>query len=322
MIVASRLEELASVEGPLALTIGVFDGMHRGHRAVTDLLRAEAGAESAFTLVVTLDPHPLEVLRPGDAPPLLTTPPERVHLLGRAGVDGVFVFPFRRETAALSPEEFLAAVTPARARLVVLVIGHDFRMGRGREAGFEELAKLGEARGFRVTRTPAMRGDGEAVSSTRIRTLLREGRVREAAELLGHAYLVEGEVVPGRGIGRTLDFPTANVDGKDARKLLPAPGVYAVRVEIAREGGVERPGVMNLGTRPTFGPGETALEVHLPGFTGDLVGERLRVALVERLRDEQRFEGPGALRAQIAQDVREALRILERPRVLSSEERG
>jgi riboflavin kinase/FMN adenylyltransferase len=312
MIVGTRREELAAVEGPLALTIGVFDGFHLGHRAVFELLRREARAHAAFSLVATFDPHPLEVLRPAETPPLLTTPRERVHFFERSHIDGALVVPFGRETAALSPEEFLDAVTPPRARLAALVIGFDFRMGKGRSAGFAELEEIGRARGFRVVRAEPRANDGDPISSTRIRALLREGRAREAAALLGHPYWIEGVVVPGRGVGRTLEFPTANIDVKDPRKLLPGNGVYAVRVTLLDRGAESLlPGVMNVGTRPTFGLQDRVVEVHLPAFSGDLVGARLGVDLVERIREERRFPSPDALKARIAEDVAAARKILQ-----------
>jgi riboflavin kinase/FMN adenylyltransferase len=194
--------------------------------------------------------------------------------------------------------------------LAVLVIGYDFRMGRDREAGFEELSRLGEEEGFRVVRAEPAILDGDPISSTRIRSLVREGRVRKAAELLGHRYLIQGEVVRGRGVGRTLDYPTANVDARERKKLLPMPGVYACLVRIQGESGL-RPGVVNIGTRPTFGGGGVTVEAHLPGFEGDLTGRALGIELVDRIRDERRFPGPEELKARIAEDVLEARRILE-----------
>jgi riboflavin kinase/FMN adenylyltransferase len=310
VIAARRLEELESITGPLAVTIGVFDGCHRGHEVVFDLLKAEARRENAFAAVVTFDPHPLEILRPGDAPALLTTLAERLYWFERSGIDGALVVPFSREIAALSAARFLDAVLPKRARFAVLTIGFDFRMGKDRAGGFEELQALGRERGFRVARAAPMSDAGEPVSSTRIRVLLREGKVVDAAELLGHRYLIQGDVVRGRGLGRTLGFPTANVDPGDPRKLLPRAGVYAVVVSI--EGGSpSHPGVMNVGTRPTFGLTETVVEVHLHSYAGDLLGKRLGIELVERIRDERKFAGPEALKARIQEDVAVARRILE-----------
>lgn len=314
MIVARAREDLAGLRGPFALCIGVFDGVHRGHAAMLVALRREAEADGASPVVVTLHPHPLEVLRPDAAPPMLTTLRERIELLERHGPEAVFAYPFDRETAALAPMEFLESCLPSGAKLGTLVVGYDFRMGKGRAAGYEELRAEGERRGFRVVRVGPAGGE-EPISSTRIRNLLDEGRVAEANALLGHRYLVRGTVVRGRGVGRTLDFPTANVDVEESRKLLPRMGVYAVFVRIPGEDGPPRAGVMNRGTRPTFGGTDPSLEVHVPGYRGDLVGREIAVELVERIRDEKAFEGPEALSERIREDVREARKILERRQI-------
>ena len=310
MIVAQAREGLSALQGDVAATIGVFDGVHRGHQAVLAALSAEAARGNERTLVVTLDPHPLEVLRPEAAPPLLTTPEERCGLLGALDQppDAVLVRRFDRAVAGLSPEEFLRGVVPPGARLARLVLGYDFRMGKDRSGGPEEISALGARQGFAVLRVEPSVNGGDPVSSSRIRRHVAEGRVREAAALLGHPYRMDGTVVPGRGVGRILHFPTANVDIPDARKLRPAHGVYAVRVRLPGEAR-RRDGVMNFGTRPTFEAGE-ALEVHLPGFDGDLSGQSLILELIERIRDERRFPGPEALTAAIAADVEEARKIL------------
>ncbi|MGQ0722369.1 MAG: riboflavin biosynthesis protein RibF [Candidatus Eiseniibacteriota bacterium] len=311
MIVFRHRDELRDLPGPFGVTVSVFDGVHRGHVAIVRALQRECALDGASAVVVALDPHPLEVLRPEKAPRLLTTAEERVELLARHGAAAVFVFAFSRETAALAPAEFLTRLLPENARLSTLVVGHDFRMGKGRAAGYEELREQGETAGFRVIRVGPEGGE-EPVSSTRIRELVAEGAVADAAKLLGHPYLARGVVVKGRGIGRTLDFPTANVDVGDRRKLLPAFGVYAVRVRIAGDPGEARPGALNRGTRPTFDGGEPTMEVHLPGFEGDLIGRTLSIEFVDRIRDERRFDGPEALAARIEVDLREARKILEK----------
>jgi riboflavin kinase/FMN adenylyltransferase len=299
MIVTERVEDLA----PL--------GCHLGHRAVFDLLRREAEPLGAAPVIVTLDPHPLEILRPQDAPSLLTTRAERVDLLAESSPAAILVHAFRRETAMLTASEFLRAIVPSPLRLALLVVGFDFRMGRDRTGGFEELSALGKEEGFRVVRAEPAIANGEPISSTRIRGLLKQGQIRAATELLGHRYRIQGQVVRGRGIGRTLDYPTANVDGEDGRKLLPLPGVYAVLAKVLEEGGALRPGVMNIGTRPTFGLEELKIEVHFPGFDGDLSGCTLRIEIVDRIRDEKRFPGPEELRKRIALDVEVARKILQ-----------
>jgi riboflavin kinase/FMN adenylyltransferase len=311
VIVTERVEDLAPLERPLAMTPGVFDGCHLGHRAVLGLLLREAAKLDAAPVFVTFDPHPLEILRPDDAPSLLTTREERIHLLAQSSPAAILVHAFHRETAALTPVEFLRAIVPPSSHLALLVVGYDFRMGRDRSGGFEELLELGRERGFRVLRAEPVVLNGEPVSSTRIRALVQEGQVRAAAELLGHRYLIQGKVVRGRGIGRTLDYPTANVDVPDGRKLLPLPGVYAVLATVLEEEEALRPGVMNIGTRPTFGLTEMKIEVHFPGFEGDLTGRTLRIELVDRIRDEKRFPGPEELRQRIALDVEVARKILQ-----------
>jgi riboflavin kinase/FMN adenylyltransferase len=311
LIVIESLAGLGQLSGPLALCVGVFDGVHRGHRAVFDVLRSEAQKRGAVSLVVALDPHPLQVMRPEIAPPLLTTRLERIRLIERAALDALLVYPFDIQTARLSAVEFLTRVTPPAATLVVLVLGHDFRMGRDRSGGFPELRAAGEAAGFDVVRVGPQAVRGEIVSSSRIRELVAAGRVREAAELLGHRVVLAGRVVSGRGVGRTLEYPTANVDGEDRRKLLPKFGVYAVWARLLN-GDEERdlPGVMNVGTRPTFGAAEPTVEVHLPDFRGDLVGKTLSLRIVDWIRPERTFESPEELARRIAQDVAEARRIL------------
>jgi len=309
VIVARSRQELSGLRGACALCIGVFDGVHRGHAAIVAALRREAKEAAAASVVVTLHPHPMDVLRPDRAPAALTSADERVELLARHGPDAVFVYPFSRETAALEPEAFLESARPPGAKLAVLVVGYDFRMGKGRAAGYDELSALGEKRGFRVVRV-GPEGSEQPISSTRIRDLIGEGRVAEANDLLGHRYLVRGTVVRGRGVGRTLDFPTANVDVGETRKLLPRNGVYAVLVTLPDEPEA-RAGVMNRGVRPTFGGTDPTLEVHVPGFRGDLLGREISVEIVERIRDERAFDGPEALAARIEEDVREARKILE-----------
>ena len=310
MIVVLSPEELAG-GGPLGVTVGVFDGVHVGHADVFAALRAGAGGEMR-TLGVTLDPHPLEVLRPEIAPKLLSTAEERARLIAAlpGAPDALLIRGFDRDTAGLSPGEFLRSLLPSDAELKLLVIGYDFRMGRDRSGGFDELCEIGARRGFDVVRVPATMDGGEPVSSSRVRSHLQAGDLREANRLSGHPYPVQGTVRSGRGIGSGLQFPTANVDVGDVRKLLPEFGVYAAQVAILPDPR-PLPAVLNWGKRPTFGPSESVLEVHLLDFEGDLTGHELEVRFVDRIREERQFDGPEALREQIARDVTEARERLQ-----------
>lgn len=284
----------------VAVSIGMFDGVHRGHQAVLAEAREAADRAGASLLAFTFDEHPRTVLAEEPPGPRLSSPGTRVALLRAAGVDAVRVLRFRRELAAKSPRQFLLDHVLPFGRLAALVVGYDFAMGRDRAGTAAHLTGLGAESGFTVRSVPPVFFGGSPISSSRIRNALAGGQVEEAARLLGRPYRVVGLVVSGDGRGRMLGFPTANLAVED-RLLLPGGGVYAVRI-----GGVSPatwPAVLNLGLRPTFGGGPVTAEAHLIGFTGDLLGRRLKVEFVARIREERRFEGPGALIEQIARDV-------------------
>lgn len=292
--------------GEFVATIGVFDGVHVGHQ---ELIRAtRAAASGAEVRVVTFDPPPAAVLAPGRFGPQLTPVGEKVPLLEAHGADRVMVLRFDREMAALDPEAFLARHLDDAGRLRHLVIGHDFALGRDRAGDEKRLAAIGAARGFGVTRLPAVRREGQVVSSTRVRQALAAGDLAGVTDLLGRPYRLLGPVVAGHGRGSGIGIPTANV-ALPSDKLPPPLGVYAVRAR--PPGGVFLPAVMNFGRRPTFGGGEAVVEVHLLDFRGDLRGQLLEVDLVHWIREERRFPGPEALVAQIRADMaaaREQLR--------------
>jgi len=291
-----------------AVTVGVYDGLHAGHRAVLALLRRRAlelgGLETA---VVTFDPHPLQVVAPEHAPRLLTGMGHRLELLEQTGVDLAAVLPFDEETRLLTPAAFAATVLAGALRARLVVVGEDFRFGHNRVGNVASLAELGDAHGFAAEILPLVGGQAP-ISSTRVRAMVAAGDVEEAAAALGRPHEVRGIVVPGDGRGRTLGFPTANV-ALPPGLAVPRSGVYAVRA--GKTGEPLLPGVANIGTRPTFGGVGEALEVHLLEWTGDLYGATLRVAFVSRLRDERRFAGAGELAEQIIADVAAARRRLD-----------
>jgi riboflavin kinase/FMN adenylyltransferase len=295
---------------PSAVAVGNFDGVHRGHQALVSAAVATAGATGGASVVLTFDPHPARVLRPGHAPAALTTLSQKQELLAGLGVDRLAILPFDHGVARLSPEEFARSVLVETLGASNVAVGESFRFGRGREGDARGLVQLGSRLGFEVHAVPAVLEGGRPVSSSRIRSELAHGHAAAAKALLGRAYFVDGQVVRGDGRGRTIGVPTANIAPEN--EILPAAGVYAGRCALAS--GEAWPAVVNLGRRPTFGGGDLALEAHLLGFEGDLYEARVRLSFEERLRDEQRFSSKEELVARIREDVATARALLSGPR--------
>ena len=290
------------------VTVGTFDGVHRGHQDVLARLVAKARGAGLPAVVVTFDIHPLEVVRPASAPPLLTVADEKIEVLAESGIDYLAMLPFTRALASYPAEQFVDDVLRARFRMRSLLIGHDHGFGRGRAGDVEVLRTLGSRDRFEVEVVPAVAlGAGGAVSSTVIRQALARGDLDAAHDGLGRPYSMSARVVHGEKRGRLLGYPTLNLSPPPPRKLLPPEGVYAVRV--ATPSG-EFGGMMNLGARPTFGEEARSLEAHLFDAAGDWYGAHVRVEFIARLRDTRRFDGPAALVAQLAQDATAARRAL------------
>jgi riboflavin kinase/FMN adenylyltransferase len=290
------------------VTVGTFDGLHRGHQQVLAEVVGRARAGGLTSVLVLCDPHPLEVVNPAAAPKLLTLAAEKQELLTGVGLDRVAVLPFTREVAQLSPEAFIRRLRAEHA-LQQLVLGYDHAFGRGRSGDEALVRRLGAAEGFDVAVVDAVRENGQPISSTLIRTAVAHGDLESAARWLGRPYGLLGQVVPGAGRGRTIGVPTINLAPPDARKLLPPDGVYAVWVWWR---GTRYGGMMNQGARPTFAEQGRTLEVHLFDFAGDLYGETVRVEWVERLRDVQAFPSREALVAQLERDRHAARASLNR----------
>jgi riboflavin kinase / FMN adenylyltransferase len=285
-----------------ALTVGSFDGVHRGHQAVLAELARRARAAGLGSVVLSFEPHPLEVVNPSAAPRLLTLTDEKRELLA-AAVERVEFLPFTAALAGLDAERFTREVLVGRFGVRQLVVGYDHGFGRGRSGDVELLRRLGTRGGFEVTAVEAVRDGGQPISSTLIRAAVAHGDLAAAERWLGRPYSTRGVVERGLGRGRTLGIPTINLAALDPRKLLPPDGVYAVRVEWRR---VRYGGMMNQGARPTFGIAERALEIHLFDFDEDLYGEAVTVEWVRRLRNVQTFPSRDALVEQLARDARAA----------------
>ncbi len=282
------------------LTIGTFDGVHRGHRLVLDRLAARARETGLRSVLVTFDPHPLDVVNPAAAPPLLTTGEEKTEVLVESQLHYAVVLPFTKTLASYDAEQFVEEVLRKRLRMQELLVGHDHGFGRGRSGDADVLKSLGAARGFAVTVVPPVQGrDGHPISSTAIRRAVAGGDLARAADGLARPYSVSGVVVAGAGRGRSLGFRTVNLAPPSSRKLLPPEGVYAIRAQTPSG---SFGGMMNLGPRPTFGEAETTLEAHLFDADGDWYGARLRVDFVARLRETRKFENAAALIRQLGRD--------------------
>jgi riboflavin kinase/FMN adenylyltransferase len=313
MSAGARFQGSRPDEGPAVVAVGVFDGLHLGHRAILQRALTRARAQDARCVVVSFDPHPEVVLRPGSfqwVAPLTPLQEKRERLLAM-GVDELHVIPFTRELAGLEPEAFVREHLTKPFRPLALVVGQDFALGRGRSGNVQRLTAIGREAGFEVEAVPLLEMNGARVSSTRIRELLAGGRVEEASRLLGRRYSLSGTVVTGHGVGRTLGFPTANLRLHE-EKLVPADGIYAVW---ARLGDRPEPhaGAMSIGARPTFGGRERQLEVFVLDFGGDLVGEGIEVEFVDWLRAEKKFESADQLVEAIQEDVAETRRRLGDP---------
>ena len=300
---------LTTHHSPSVATIGFFDGVHGGHRYLIRQVTEEARRRGMQAMVITFLRHPRQVLSADYQPQLLTTTAEKEALLATTGVDRCVLLPFDKEMSAMSARDFMRKVLRERLGVGVLITGYDNRFGHNRAEGFDDYVRYGQEMGIEVLRAKAYTVDGVGISSSVVRSLLLEGEARMAARCLGYDYMLTGTVVPGEHVGRTIGFPTANIQPDDNGKLIPAPGAYAVRVTPA-EGGESLPAMMNIGCRPTFGEHSMTLEAHILNFSGDIYGRRMVVSFVERLRAERKFRSAAELKAQLQRDAEEAARIL------------
>ena len=309
-----RIGDICSNNLPSVATIGFFDGVHRGHRFLIGQVRREAAARGLDAAVITFPVHPRQVLQCDYRPQLLTTPQEKLSLLAETGIDTCILLDFTPHLASLTAREFME-VLKNRYRIRALVIGYDHRFGHNRSEGFGDYARYGQELGIDVLPADAFHlptaPDGSPVSSSLVRRLLRTGDAAQAAECLGYPYFLNGTVVSGRRIGHQLGYPTANLQPDHPDKIIPANGVYAVRVET---GGKTYGGMLNIGRRPTLDNGDDrSIEVHIFDFDRDIYRESLRLSFVQRIREERKFNSVDELTEQLHRDAETIRALLQAP---------
>ena len=291
------------------ITIGTFDGVHIGHRKILERLIKNARALNLRSTVLTFFPHPRMVLQKDADIQLLNTMEEKQKIMEEAGLDCLIVHPFTRSFSRLSATEFVRDILVNQLRTKKIIIGYDHRFGRNRNANITDLMAFGNVLDFEVEEIPAQEIDDVSVSSTKIRSALTEGDIHTANAYLGYEYLLTGTVVTGKGLGRKLDFPTANLHINEAYKLIPKNGVYVVRCQYDKQ---TIYGMMNIGFNPTVNGTEKSVEVHFLNFKGDLYNKRIQLAITDRIRDEHKFDSIKELKKQLEKDRKTSLALINR----------
>jgi riboflavin kinase / FMN adenylyltransferase len=288
------------------VTIGNFDGVHRGHAEIFAHLKQKSIGLGFPSVVVTFEPHPLKILAPESALSLITTFEQKATLIEKSGIDYLVVVPFSKEFSQMPANDFVLKILCSSLGMRHIIIGHDYAFGSGREGNFKTLANLGKLNGFTLEDLPPVGEEGAIFSSSLVRSAVADGDMAAASRILGRYYQITGTVVHGREIGQALGFPTANI--ATTNELFPSDGVYAVMVEVD---GQRVKGASNIGRNPTFGGDTRTIEVFLLDFSGDIYGHGITVNFVQRLRSEQRFSDVSALKKAISQDVANSRIILE-----------
>lgn len=288
-------------------TLGTFDGVHIGHKKIIERL-LNSSSDDEQSLVLTFFPHPRMVLQKESDIKLLNTIEERTQLLEKAGLQNLIIHPFDQAFSRLTAEEFVKNILVDIFNIKKIIIGHDHRFGRNRTANIDDLIRYGKEYGFDVVQISAQEIDEVSISSTKIRNALSEGKIALANEYLGYNYFFSGTVIHGKKLGRTIGFPTANIKIEESYKLIPGIGVYAVKCQV---GNRELKGMLNIGTNPTVEGQILSIEVNLFDFNEDLYGQKIKVELIKRIRDEQKFDSVEVLKAQLHKDQVFAQQLFE-----------
>ena len=305
MQIITDIRKFKSIKPPI-VTLGKFDGVHKGHQKVLRAVKDRAAKLKFPSVVYTFEPHPLKIVAPHKSPFLLTTLKEKIELIKASGVDYLILARFTKAFASQHPWEFVEDTLVKQLKAKEVWVGHDYAFGKGRTGTIEYLKELGKKFSFKVSVIPACKKRGIIISSSNIREYIRYGKVREAAGFLGRPYAVSGKVVKGRNIGRHLGFPTANIEIHN--ELLPKDGIYAVRVML---GNKIYKGAVNIGIAPTFHTNKRAVEVYIINFKQNIYGKKLKIEFIQRLRGEKTFKSAAGLAIQIKRDVEKVKKILK-----------
>ncbi|MCE2613905.1 bifunctional riboflavin kinase/FAD synthetase [Flavobacteriaceae bacterium D16] len=290
-----------------AITIGTFDGVHIGHRKILERLINSAKTAGMRATVLTFYPHPRMVLQKDTDIKLLNTIEERASIMEKIGLDCLIIHPFTKEFSRLTATDFVRDILVNQLKTKKIIIGYDHRFGRNRNANIQDLIAFGNTLDFEVEEIPAQEIDEVSVSSTKIRKALEEGNIQMANSYLGYPYMLTGTVEKGKGLGRTMDFPTANLHIPESHKLIPKNGVYVIQSHL---NGRLVHGMMNIGVNPTVDGSKRSIEIHFLDFKADLYHKKIQVEILHRLRDEQRFDSVEALRQQLKKDRKNALALI------------
>ena len=297
---------------PTIVTLGTFDGVHIGHKKIIERLVLDAAVSGGETVILTFFPHPRMILQDGTDIKLLNTLEEKSLLLEQCGIDHLIIHPFDQEFSRLTAEEFVEDILVNQFHLKKIIIGHDHRFGRNRTANIDDLINFGNQFSFEVEQISAQEIDEVSVSSTKIRNALSEGNCQLANEYLGYPYFLTGIVEKGKSIGRTIDFPTANLVIKESYKLIPKNGVYVVSAPLNNQTVY---GMMNIGFNPTVNGEKQSIEIHFFNWNADLYNQKIQVNILEHLREEQKFDSIEALKVQLQKDQTSSLKVIEKYRL-------
>ena len=305
MQIITDIRKFKNIKPPI-ITLGKFDGVHKGHQKVLRAVKDRAAKLKFPSVVYTFEPHPLKIVAPHKSPLLLTTLKEKIELIKASGIDYLILARFTKEFAAQHPREFVSDILVKQLAVKEVLVGHDYAFGKGKKGTIEYLKKLGQEFGFKVYIIPAYKKRGFIVSSSKIREYIQNGKMKEAARFLGRPYTISGKVIKGRNIGKHLGFPTANIEIHN--ELIPKDGIYAV---LALLGNKIYKGAVNIGIAPTFHTNKRAVEAHIINFKQNIYGKKLKIEFIQRLRGEKTFKSVEGLASQITRDVEKVKKILK-----------